>query len=300
MIVSLLCAALLTGCGCQHEWVEADCTTARTCSKCDAVEGEALGHAWVEATCAAPRSCSVCAETEGEALPHTWEAATCAAPKTCTVCAATEGEALAHTWAGTANFQDPDTCTACGAAGEPLTAYFAEHGLACNVELDKEYDYVTCGYMDTSVEIMGKLTATNARVFASDDKHKAKDGYEYRAVDVTIDFVGQDVYDYGILTTCTRADYYTNTELVVAEDKPIRYSVNYHGTEYSDCVATFENAGFTYEESIDGMRFRAQCVFLVPAGYDGTVLAFYKGSLEIEEIGLHEIEDENMLIYRLA
>lgn len=62
---------LLTGCGCEHEWVEATCTEPKTCSLCGETEGEALGHSWEEATCTEPKTCSLCGETEGEALGHT-------------------------------------------------------------------------------------------------------------------------------------------------------------------------------------------------------------------------------------
>lgn len=300
LIALLLCSSVLVGCSCQHEWLEATCTTPKTCSACGETEGEVVAHTWSDATCVAPKTCTTCGAADGEALAHTWSDATCAAPKTCTTCGAAEGEALAHTWAGTATYQTPDTCTVCGTEGEPLTSYFAANSLSANVETDTEYNYVTCGYTDETVETIGKFTATNYRIFASDDKHKAKDGFEYRAMDITIDFTGEDVYNYGTLTVCTRADYYTDTTLAEAGDKKETFTVNHQGTEYSDCTAVFENAGFSYEESIDGMRFHAECVFQVPTGYDGVVLAFYNGTIDIDGMHLHEVEDANMLLVRLA
>ena len=97
-----------------HTWVDATCTTPKTCSVCDATEGEALGHDWADATCTAPKTCSVCDATEGEALGHDWADATCTAPKTCSVCDATEGEALGHTWVD-ATCTTPKTCSVCDA-----------------------------------------------------------------------------------------------------------------------------------------------------------------------------------------
>lgn len=67
-VILFLC--MLTGCGCAHEWAEATCTTAKTCSKCGETEGEALGHQWERATCIAPETCSACAETRGDMLAH--------------------------------------------------------------------------------------------------------------------------------------------------------------------------------------------------------------------------------------
>lgn len=56
-----------------HDWQPATCTAPKTCSVCQAVEGEANGHSWVDATCTAPKTCSVCQATEGEALGHDWD-----------------------------------------------------------------------------------------------------------------------------------------------------------------------------------------------------------------------------------
>ena len=70
---------------CEHVWVDADCLTAKTCSVCGAVEGEALGHkeevlAAVAPTCehkglTEGKKCSVCgeilmAQEEVDALGH--------------------------------------------------------------------------------------------------------------------------------------------------------------------------------------------------------------------------------------
>jgi len=90
----LLCALLLTGCGCKHIWYAATCDTPKTCSECGETEGEALGHSWAEATCEEAKHCTYCNKTEGEALGHTWEEATTEAPKTCTTCGETEGERI--------------------------------------------------------------------------------------------------------------------------------------------------------------------------------------------------------------
>lgn len=59
---------------CEHQWVEATCTTPRTCSKCEMIEGDPLGHqmgTWQtskEATCAEAglevAQCTVCGESQ--------------------------------------------------------------------------------------------------------------------------------------------------------------------------------------------------------------------------------------------
>ena len=103
-----------------HSWKEATCETPKTCTACGRTEGEALGHSWKEATCETPKTCTVCGKTEGPALGHSWKAATCETPKTCTVCGKTEGEALGHSWKA-ADCTHPKTCTVCGKTeGEAL------------------------------------------------------------------------------------------------------------------------------------------------------------------------------------
>lgn len=66
----------LSACCMFHDWQNATCTTEKICTKCNAVEGEALGHDWQDATCTSPKSCSRCGLTEGDALGHwtdNWE-----------------------------------------------------------------------------------------------------------------------------------------------------------------------------------------------------------------------------------
>ena len=98
---------------CQHEWADATCTAPKTCTLCEATDGNALGHTMSAATCTAPATCSVCGETEGEANGHTLSDATCTAPATCSVCGATEGEANGHAMAD-ATCTVPATCLVCG------------------------------------------------------------------------------------------------------------------------------------------------------------------------------------------
>ena len=91
---------------------EATCTTAQICTVCQEVLVAALGHTWVDASCLTPKTCSTCNITEGDALGHKWKAATCTTPKTCPACGATEGEAVGHKW-GPATCETPKTCAEC-------------------------------------------------------------------------------------------------------------------------------------------------------------------------------------------
>ena len=104
---------VITGCGHEHSWTQADCLNPAVCDDCNEVRGDALGHDWLNASCSAPKTCSRCKITEGEALEHTWDEATCTAPKTCSLCNITEGEMLSHIvneW----SVQNKATCTQTG------------------------------------------------------------------------------------------------------------------------------------------------------------------------------------------
>ena len=76
---------------CAHEWTAATCTAAKTCTKCNATEGAALGHDWAAATCTAAKTCKNCNETEGTPLGHT-EVTLEAKDATCTATGLTEGK----------------------------------------------------------------------------------------------------------------------------------------------------------------------------------------------------------------
>ena len=85
LAIALVCT--LVGCGDdpsphEHVWVDATCTSPKTCSECNATEGDALGHTWVDATCTLPKTCSVCQATEGDPAGHSYTAVVTA--PTCT------------------------------------------------------------------------------------------------------------------------------------------------------------------------------------------------------------------------
>ena len=84
---------------CEHVWVDADCTNAKTCSLCGETEGEALGHSYGEATETVAPDCTNAGEQQS----------------TCSVCGDVKTEtvkALGH------NYVD-GICSVCGEA-QPL------------------------------------------------------------------------------------------------------------------------------------------------------------------------------------
>ena len=89
----------------------------------------ALGHTWVDATCTTPKTCSVCGATEGDSIAHAWKAATCLAPKTCPDCGATEGEIGDHS----INVQG--ICTVCSTSFVRTITFKGGVGYAGNADV---------------------------------------------------------------------------------------------------------------------------------------------------------------------
>ena len=72
VIVGVFLTLILTHVICiNHNWEEATCEKAKTCSYCGKTEGDVAGHNWKDATCVEAKTCSVCKKKSGEPLGHT-------------------------------------------------------------------------------------------------------------------------------------------------------------------------------------------------------------------------------------
>ena len=99
-----------------HDWADATCTAPKTCSRCGATEGNALGHdfavSWSSDASGHWHACSRCDAKDGEAA-HTpdREAATETDPIKCTECDYIITAALGHTHSLTKVEANAPTCT---------------------------------------------------------------------------------------------------------------------------------------------------------------------------------------------
>lgn len=309
LLLFLVCLCILSGCGCKHEWADATCTAPKTCTLCGKTDGEPLTHTLADATCSAPRTCTLCGKTDGEALPHTWVEANYQDPKTCSVCSKTEGT--------------------------PLTASFEEHGLVINtfenyhtISSDSytykdAFDYVTTCYNNHSYKTTGKLYICDYRIFESDETHAAVDGYEWRAVDVKIEFSDWNANQYGASVELRLENYYaiedldnsifevSNTQWDYLSDTARGYISNYHGVDYP-CIFSLENEHWSdwrtstsYDENgntskTNFIEYIASFYVCVPVGYDGVVIGFCdSGNIQEEGMYIYDIADGNTLLFRL-
>lgn len=96
-----------------HDYVDATCTTPKLCERCGVIGGSALGHNFSNATCTTPQICIHCEEVTGVPVGHDYTEATCLLPKTCKLCEATEGSPLGHKYVDNACIRcqtvDPDS-----------------------------------------------------------------------------------------------------------------------------------------------------------------------------------------------
>ncbi len=207
--------------------VEATCTTpgkteGSHCSVCNVVlvaqtEVPATGHSWSDATCTAPKTCSVCDATEGEALGHNYTSevttpATCTQPGvktyTCSTCGDSyteEIEATGHSY--TSKVTAP-TCTEQG---------YTTYTCACGDTYKDNYvDALNHDYT-VFVETVG-FTCTNdgydvykcSRCTETTHKNPTNAAHTLTQVDAkepTCGAPGWDAYEY-----CTKCDYTTKVE----------------------------------------------------------------------------------------
>ena len=301
-LIAVILLSLLTGCGCSHQWTEASCTAARTCSKCGEIEGEALGHNWTEATCAAAKTCTRCGETEGSMLMHSWTDASCAAPQTCTACGATEGEVLPHIWME-ANYQQPQTCSVCSKQeGAPLTPSFVEMGYEIDVtEVGTPVTMTVAG-----TEYAFRVDSYD--IYSSDDTHEALEGYEWRSVSISVEALeNQSALGRNIKLYPDYDEYYDsqkfNDTLEVVPGSAlvsICHTVNYLGTDYSDCLFQLDNDQL--DANGDTWIFRNRMSFRVPTGYDGILVSVGDGTKMTGDYQTQRkafYSDENTVIFRL-
>ncbi len=282
----LLCTTLLvgsilffTGCGHEHEWLEATCTAPKTCNTCGEIEGEPLGHDMAEATCTTPEKCQRCGFIVGAALGHDWIPA---------------------------NFQDPATCSRCGETdGEPLHAEFLERMPDAQfMTLGETYDYQTICYDNTSSLTTGKLTVTEYNTFASDDSHPGVDGYEWKVVKYKISFSDTNSYFYGASVGKSSEDFYNTIDhdasAYKGDDGNTHFTVTFGGEDYDKCLSYPESTEWVTTLSNKTITQYGAMHYLLPVGYDGQLVCWYSREHSWEDgMTIFDVATDTALFFRL-
>ncbi len=259
-LLALVMVLLLTGCGCDHEWQEATCTTAKTCTVCGEVEGAPLGHVWQAVTCTDPKTCTTCQLTEGEALGHDWQEATTEAPKTCANCKLTEGERiitdprfttastkfLHGTWVSDVNM----TAEMMGLAiGFPdgvdciYTMEFSNDGYLTSKLMLKDEEAFTKGYRDYLLEYT--YLSLEMQGVSRDDADAAMQQVYGLTVTEYVDATLKSMDIGALIQSMFMAFNYT--EVYYVQDGKICTAMNWKSTMIDDSAYTFENGILTID-----------------------------------------------------
>lgn len=329
-----------------HTWVEATCTEPKTCSKCKETEGEALGHTLSEATYWEAAVCSVCGETVGDVLTPAFEELGIKGQfmevgKTYdynTLCVSRynyeealidgfkEAMGVEGDYANLTDFfmegafADEDYFLFDGepvvTTEENLIRLFSEtYGLTGNFENLTEV--FMAAYENEGIDLDARTTAqatvTDYQVFDSDETHEAKEGYEWKTVEIEVVFSDENAQNYGSYLRYNHDDYYQkdeengeensgeNSEYVDDWDNEKTYVINWKGQEYAECRAIRESEMGDWVEDAAGslsMTYTLRVAFLLPKGYDGKLLSLidvgYMGT-----VNNFAYADDNTLIFRL-
>lgn len=326
-----------------HTWEEATCTEPKTCSVCQETEGEALGHTLSEATYWEAAVCSVCGETVGDVLTPAFEELGVKGQfmevgetydyntqldyrqsyEDMLIDEFKKGYGIEEDYANLTDlfmegvFGDADFFELDGemveVTEENAIRLFSEgYGLTGNFEdltevfmanLEKNAGVVL------DVRITAQATVTDYQVFDSDETHEAKDGYEWKTVEMQIEYDGS--YDKGWQVNYGYDDYYERDEEGDQEDSEYEpgwdneetHTVNWKGQDYTECRAIIADTSDTgWVEDAEGnysLTYTAKCDFLYPKGYDGVLLYLFDGKYS----GVRPVNfantDENTLFFRL-
>ena len=238
---------------------------------------------------------------------HVWTEADCETAKTCSDCGAVEGEALGHD-ATEANYQDPSVCSRCGLELVPvLQADMEKYGFTEFMEIGVTYDYHTVCNKNREKTTVAEVTVNRYEIFDSAEGYPAKDGYEWRIVEMQALFHEQNAKNYGSATATNYEDYYTiklhdDTAVYDEETEIDTYSVCYHGEIMEATERIVSNwSGWHYE---GGRKVDIRTVtweFCVPKGYDGAVAGFLNAAVEWEDgTYLYDYQPEDFLLFRLS
>ena len=150
---------------------------------------------------------------------------------------------------------------------------------------DTPHAYKTGCLLDISKTTVGQITLSNLRIIESDETHEAKEGWEWRIVNILCEFNDDNYLEYGALAGNFETDYYSFdlNQFTRPSSDPIL--VNYYGEE------------ILIELKIEMLQNGAvEAAYLVPAGYDGLMLAFFNSA---NYIGLHHGADRSVMLSKL-
>ena len=218
---------------------------------------------------------------------HEWVEANCQSPETCSLCGKTKGKTVDHVFSE-ASHQNPPTCFTCGLSnGEKLPAEMEVYGITEFMEVGQTYDYTTDTYRTSNMNTVAKLTVKSYDIVEYAEGYPAKEGYEWRIVEMEMVFSDWAARNYGFSTNYCREDYYNvklhdDTEVYDEDANQYTHTVLYNNEEYEVILKTNSKVGNWVNHKCKFNRTFAACV---PVGYDGVVIGMLRDSVEYPEDG---------------
>lgn len=239
---------------------------------------------------------------------HQWKDADCENSKTCADCGLTEGDPLGHD--GTeANYQDDSLCERCGVTLETRWQPDMEkYGITEFMEVGVIYPYSTATYEDDGGhETTGELQILSYEVFQSAEGYPEREGYEWRVVQVQVDFFDKNARSWGMSVGLCYEDYYNialsdDTDTYDEQTQISSRMVSFHGEELP--IYYEEIGSWSGWKTVDGRyqdRYTLTRAWQVPEGYDGSVVGFYNEfSVNWDDRHIYEVYDPaQFLLFRL-
>ena len=149
--------------------------------------------------------------------------------------------------------------------------------------IGKTFEYVAMCSEDNTKTTKGEVLVIDSEKKVSDEKHPAKDGYEWKTVNITLRYEDENV-EYGVNPGIRFEDYYdiagldeSAVDLDDEHDWHFTYTVNWEGKEYPDCELIMDWPYFVDEGVMEIYPTVSICC---PVGYDGSVIGFYNEQTE--------------------
>lgn len=175
-------------------------------------------------------------------------------------------------------------------------------------KLNTIYDFETCCADETSKTTNIKVTFSNYRTFASDDTHVAKEGYEWKTVDINLAVGDENAYDYGWNYGEFWDDFYHFLPENMGLNWEEKFTISYNGEIYSECefysdeVSRWDENGDVDKKNQFGWQHIATGSFtvsvLVPEGYDGFVYGLYNLQSDFEDVARAEANPDDYIYFR--
>ena len=188
---------------------------------------------------------------------------------------------------------------------EPVVSEMELAGFTEYMEVGVEYPYTTMCYEDESYDTVGAAMVTRYEIIESADGYEAKDGYEWRLVDIEVLFNDANAWNYGISATTRVEDYYNpqlfDDMLVETDESEDYYSysstVIHQGQEKEVSYRYVDYWGDWIGEEC---TYYAQWAMQVPVGYDGMVVGLQNARPETYDAAyITGCDPEGFLFFRL-